>query len=118
MDPDKLIPIINVFMQYYNDSESHLIHPTNLFDKIDYSKDNSTNEPMELLYDHITRFNRETDEDYKVLAYPDVFNLDDHDEIFILHARSTVLECPYIIPILYFIVEHRLIEWKIVKKEE
>lgn len=105
------ITFFNAYFTYYRDSTDNTLD--HMFANTNDDK-NPTNMCMELLYDHITRFNNEVNEDDKLVALPGIYNTTTHDEVYTLTTQNnTVLECPYLIPLLYYIVKQKLVAWKI-----
>lgn len=107
---DDLVSLLNAYFVYYKDSTG--INITNFFDKV--TDKNPTNMCMELFYDHMNRYKDETNEDNKLIATPGIYTIELCDEVYTLTTQSnTVLQCPYLIPLLYYIVTNNLIAWKI-----
>lgn len=110
INEDDWVSLLNTYMTYYRDSTG--INMTNFFDSV--TDKNPTNMCMELFYDHINRYNSELNEDDKLVALPGIYNIETYDEVFTLVAQNnTVLECPYLIPLLYYIVANNIVAWKI-----
>ena len=104
------IDFFNAYVTFYRDSSGHQLD--HMFANIDDK--NPTNMCMEILYDHILRFNNEVNDNDKLVAIPGIYNIVNYEEVYTLTTQNnTVLECPYLIPLLYYIVKNKLVAWKI-----
>lgn len=107
---EEWVSLLNVYFTYYKDSTNTNL--SNFIDKV--SENNPTNMCMELFYDHMNRYNDEQNEDNKLIGIEGIYSKETHDEVYTLVTQSnTTLQCPYLIPLLYYIVKNNLIAWKI-----
>lgn len=107
--------IINIFLIYYK----QLFNKSNsstMFDDIDNNKDVSTNRCMEMLYEHIYKFNQ-AEADSGAIKKEDKTMLIEHDdrstpvdiekfeELYLLKINKKQFMCELLLPIIIYIAE-------------
>lgn len=123
--------MINTFMIWYK-QQFDVEKSVSMFDKVDPTKTDSTNKQMETLFEHITKYNNETDAANVEVCYPGVFKLDINSDLDLdlyqleysipndittdtdTYTCTVRLQCPHLIPLLYYIVDEQIESWSVI----
>jgi len=111
------IHFLNVFMCYFKKLFNRE-QDQNMFNNINYTKFNSTNRPMELLFEEVQKFNvAEKNYPMKIKIFdPHQIDINKCQELYILVIDNKQYKvCQTLIPLLYFVseLEWTKINWRI-----
>ena len=104
---DKMLDILNVFLKYYNTTVKE---NSSMFDDIDFNKEESTNDKMEVFYDAMVKYkNYEKDDD--IVAIYDLSDVDQNkcSILYCLKIDDRNYACQFLIPLLSYLSD---IDWK------
>jgi hypothetical protein len=112
------IDFLNIFLIYYKQLFNTKMD-VNMFDQIDYTKQNSTNRCMELLCEHQQKHEECKNNDrkaiYELSLWP--YAIDDCEELYQLNITGyPSLVCEYLVPLIMYLTtqEWTIVEWSIV----
>ena len=86
------IDLMNIFLVYFKKMFERQ-EKANMFDHIDYEKDNSTNKCLEMIYEEMLKYNNSKYDDKDVLYLPQDIDIKKFTELYCLYVENEQKYC-------------------------
>lgn len=106
-----IMEVLNVYTKYYNTT---MRTNNNMFSNIDYSKQESTNGPLEKLYEEILKFKLASEEDSTIYEYEIDYYHANNKYVLIINGNPNK-SCKILFPLLVHVstIDWTKIDWSI-----